>query len=177
MKILTLALFAVLTMAGISCGRDRAARVDTTPVAEFDLDRYLGTWYEIARYDHRFERGVEQARAEYTLEAPDRIRVVNSGVDADGKRREAVGKAHPGKRPGQLRVSFSWIFYADYNVLALDPDYRWALVGSRSPKYLWILSRTPSLPRPELEEILRRAAARGYDTTRLLYVPQNKNPK
>ena len=174
MKPILFALLPCLLLAGC---RSAQSTEMIPAVRGFQLDRYLGTWYEIARYDHRVERGVEQARAEYTLEAPDRIRVVNSGVDADGKRREAVGKAHPGKRPGQLRVSFFWIFYADYNVLALDPDYRWALVGSRSPKYLWILSRTPSLPRPELEEILRRAAARGYDTTRLLYVPQNKNPK
>ena len=173
MKILTLALFAVLTMAGISCGRDRAARVDTTPVAEFDLDRYLGTWYEIARYDHRFERGVEQARAEYTLEAPDRIRVVNSGVDADGKRREAVGKAKPGDRAGQLRVSFFWIFYSDYNILELAEDYSWALVGSSSPHYLWILSRTPSLPAKVLDEILATARSYGYDTEKLIFVAQD----
>lgn len=178
MKLLPLVLIVALGLAGFACGGNRTSgKVDTTPVAEFDLNRYLGTWYEIARYDHRFERGVEQARADYTLEAPDRIRVVNSGVDAAGKPREAVGKAHPGKRPGQLRVSFFWIFYADYYVLALDPDYRWALVGSSSPKYLWILSRTPALPRPTLEEILRRAAERGYDTTRLQYVPRGKNLK
>lgn len=177
MKIITLCLFAALALASIACGRGRAAQVDSTPVAEFDLDRYLGTWYEIARYDHRFERGMQQVRAEYMLESPGHIRVVNSGVDADGNPREAIGKAHPGKRPGQLRVSFFWIFYADYNILALGERYEWALVGSRSPKYLWILSRTPTLPRTELEAILSRAAARGYDTTRLEYIAQDRNTK
>lgn len=175
MKYITLCLFTALAVASVACGRGRAKRIDTTPVAVFDLDRYLGNWYEIARYNHRFERGMQQVRAEYILEAPGHIRVVNSGVDAEGKYREAIGKAHPGKYPGQLRVSFFWIFYADYNVLALDPAYRWALVGSNSPKYLWILSRTPTLPDTELEEILRQAAARGYDTTRLLYVSQDRN--
>lgn len=84
MKYITLCLFTALAVASVACGRGRAKRIDTTPVAVFDLDRYLGNWYEIARYNHRFERGMQQVRAEYILEAPGHIRVVNSGVDAEG---------------------------------------------------------------------------------------------
>ena len=87
----------------------------------------------------------------------------------DVYKRQAVGRARPGRRPGQLRVSFFWIFYSDYNVLALGDDYGWALVGGGSPKYLWILSRTPSLPQETLERILKLASDRGYDTDPVSY--------
>ena len=82
------------------------------------------------------------------------------------------GKAKLGKQPGQLRVSFFLFFYSDYNILALGEDYDWALVGSSSPKYLWILSRTPSLPEETLEHILDIARERGYDTDKLIWVQQ-----
>jgi lipocalin len=82
------------------------------------------------------------------------------------------GKAKLGKRPGQLRVSFFLFFYSDYNILALGENYDWALVGSKSPKYLWILSRTPRLPAPTIEHILSIARARGYDTSKLIWVRQ-----
>lgn len=148
--------------------------VDHTVVSNFDLSRYMGTWYEIARFDHSFERGLEAAKAVYTLQPDGRVEVVNSGIDArTGKPREARGKAHATDTPGRLRVSFFWIFYSDYNVMELDPDYQWALVGSRSPNFLWILSRTPTLPQETLDEILRLARDRGYDTRRLIYVDQS----
>lgn len=152
--------------------RSRSGR---SPVAEFDLVRYMGTWYEIARYDHKFERGLEAVQATYTLGPDRRVKVENSGFDVRRQRRSvALGKAHATDVPGRLRVSFFWIFYSDYNVLALGPDYSWALVGSRSPKYLWILSRTPTLPRETLDGILRQARLRGYDTDRLIYVDQSQ---
>lgn len=174
MKIVIICLLVALMAAAVTYGMSRSARIDSAPVSSFDFGRYLGTWYEIARYDNRFERGLQEVRAEYRLLAPGRIEVVNSGADASGRRREAVGRARPGRRPGQLRVSFFWIFYSDYNVLALGDDYGWALVGGGSPKYLWILSRTPSLPQETLERILKLASDRGYDTDRLLFVDQTR---
>lgn len=148
---------------------------DRTPVGSFDLGRYMGTWYEIARYEHRFEQGLEAVEASYALRPDGMIEVVGSGEDFHtGRRRVSRGKARPGRLPGQLRVSFFWFFYTDYNVLELGDDYDWALVGGRTSKYLWILSRTPTLPAATLNRILHRAARRGYSTGRLHYVDHGR---
>ena len=165
-----LALVAMAVAMGCSAQDDM---VDHTTVKSLDLKRYMGRWYEIARYNHRFERNLEQCEAFYTLHPDGTVEVRNTGLDiTTGKPHTALGKAKAGKHPGQLRVSFFWFFYSDYNVLALGPDYDWALVGSRSPKYLWILSRTPTLPRETLDQILNIARHRGYDTTKLMWVKQ-----
>lgn len=174
MKILVLVLAGVL-LVGIAAvvGAKTPRTVDRRLVPNVDLERYMGVWYEIARFDHSFERGIEAAQAVYELQPNGRVTVTNSGVDArTGARRTAHGKARTTSDPGRLKVSFFWIFYSDYNILELDPDYRWALVGSRSMNFLWILSRTPSLPQETLDAILRLARARGYDTERLIYVDQ-----
>lgn len=145
----------------------------STTVDNFDLNRYMGRWYEIARYDHRFERNLERCEAYYTLEPTGKIGVRNSGINTKtGLLKIADGKAKAGKYPGQLRVSFFLFFYSDYNVLALGDNYEWALVGSRSPKYLWILSRTPSLSDATIEHILSIARERGYNTDDLIWVRQ-----
>lgn len=159
----------------LSAGTAAAAsdRPDRTPVPTLDLARYMGTWYEIARYDHSFERHLTAVRARYEPGSKGRIAVTNSGVDTrTGRSKTAHGKAHATSLPGQLRVSFFWFFYSDYNVLELGPDYDWALVGSKSPDYLWILSRTPMLPEQTLARILQLAEARGYDTSKLLFIEQ-----
>ena len=97
--------------------------------------------------------------------------MVNSGMR--GSRRFTLrGRAKMTRHTGRLRVSFFWIFYSDYNILEMAPDGRWALVGSRSPRYLWILARTPSLPEAELEHIVSLADGRGYETQNLIYVEQ-----
>lgn len=148
-------------------------RTDRTTVPSFDLARYMGTWYEIARYDHSFERGLDGVRAEYELKPDGRVGVVNSGtVSRSGRSKCARGKAYAAGVPGRLRVSFFWFFYSDYYVMELGGDYDWALVGSRSSKYLWILSRTPTLPCRTLNHILRLAQRRGYRTDKLLFVDQ-----
>ena len=150
--------------------RNASRPIDSTPVATFDLNRFMGRWYEIARFDHRFERGLQQVETLYTLRPDGKVEVLNSGIDTDtGARREARGKAYATAIPGRLRVSFFWIFYSDYNVLALDSNYHWALVGSKSAKYLWILSRTPTLPDKTLQYLLPAARDRGYDTSELLF--------
>lgn len=172
MKIVIIFLVAVLVCL---CAYSVTAeeRIDRTPVREFDLNRYVGTWYEIARYDHRFERGLDAVQAHYSLLPNGDIAVENRGADlGTGKQKVAHGKAYASKLPGQLRVSFFWFFYSDYNVLELGEHYDWSLVGSSSSKYLWILSRTPTLPAVTLNRILRLAEKRGYNTGKLLYVEQ-----
>jgi lipocalin len=165
--ILTLA----IVMTAISCNAQRS--IDRTTVASLDVERYMGRWYEIARYDHSFERNMEYCKAQYTLMPDGKILVENSGVDSrNGKYRVADGKAKIGEYPGQLRVSFFLFFYSDYNILALDSNYEWALVGSKSPKYLWILSRTQKLPDAVLNKILATAQEKGYDTSNLIMVAQ-----
>lgn len=161
---------AILLLTATAC---RAQSMPSTTVDNLDLNRYMGRWYEIARYDHRFERNLERCEAYYTLEPTGKIGVRNSGINTKtGLLKIADGKAKAGKYPGQLRVSFFLFFYSDYNVLALGDNYEWALVGSRSPKYLWILSRTPSLPDATLEYILSIARERGYNTDDLIWVRQ-----
>ena len=170
MRHLQTILMALILMTASACN---AQNINTTTVSNLDVERYMGRWYELARYDHRFERNMERCEAYYSLEPNGKILVRNSGVDAKtGLLRVTDGKAKLGKHPGQLRVSFFLFFYSDYNILALGEDYDWALVGSSSPKYLWILSRTPSLPEPTIEHILAIARERGYDTDKLIWVRQ-----
>ena len=166
-----LILIVVIVMTTISCNAQ--SEINRATVASLDVERYMGRWYEIARYDHSFERHMEYCKAQYTLLPDGRILVENSGVDSrNGKFRIADGKAKLGDHPGQLRVSFFLFFYSDYNILALDNNYEWALIGSKSPKYLWILSRTQKLPEVVLNEILLTAQNRGYDTSKLIMVQQ-----
>ncbi len=145
-------------------------KTDVTTVSNLVLDKYLGRWYEVARIDNRFERGISNAFAEYSLNPNGTIKVVNSGVDIKtGRMKSAVGKAKTTSVPGLLRVSFFWIFYSDYRVLAVDENYNWALVGGSSSKYLWILSRISKLSEEDMALIISEASRRGYDTSRLIY--------
>ncbi len=141
------------------------------------LERYTGVWYEIARFPHRFERNLAGVTATYTLLPDGKIKVENKGFKGglDGEMSNVVGKAKPAGDPeiGHLKVSFFWIFYADYYILALDQtDYQWALVGSSSPDFLWILHRKPQMEKPLLVSLVNKAAALGFDTSKLEMVPQ-----
>lgn len=144
----------------------------TVPV--LDVDRYMGLWYEIARFDHRFERAMERVTARYERRSADKVAVFNSGW-RNGRLSTARGKARiPDlSRPGRFRVSFFLWFYSDYFVLELAEDYSYALVGSSSAEYLWILSRTPRLEPQVIEHLLACARSRGYDTSKLLWVSQS----
>jgi len=157
----------------LAAGCVSVPKVDNAPIAALDLDRHLGEWYEIAQFDHSFERGVEQAKANYTQNADGTIKVVNSGVK-DGKPKTAIGKGKTTDTPALLRVSFFGPFYADYRVMLVDKEYTYALVGSGSADYLWILSRTPGLPENVKSELLAEAQRRGYDTDKLIWVRQDK---
>lgn len=150
---------------------------DNSVIDDFDLSRYLGTWYEIARFDHSFERGLDNVTAEYLFRDDGMVDVINSGWK-DGKFEVANGKAKqpdPLTDPAHLKVSFFLFFYSDYNVMMLDDSYQVSLVGSKSPKYLWILSRTPELSDSVLDAVLEEAESRGYDTGKLIWVDQSMN--
>ena len=162
---------AIAAVAVAGCAS--TLKVDNAPVAALDLSRYLGEWYEIARFDHSFECGVEQAKANYTQNAEGTIKVVNSGIK-DGKPKTAIGKGKKTDTPGLLRVSFFGPFYADYRVMLIDKDYTYALVGSGDADYLWILSRTPVLDYDARAVILDEILRRGYDAGKLIWIKQDE---
>jgi apolipoprotein D and lipocalin family protein len=147
---------------------------NASPVTGFRVDRYLGTWYEIARLDHSFERGLEQVTAEYSLRDDGGLTVVNQGYDAaKGRWKRAEGKAYfIGDRDvGRLRVSFFGPFYGGYNIIDLDHErYRYALVCGPDTSYLWILARQPQLDSSIIDKLLARASGLGFDTSRLIFV-------
>lgn len=169
-------LVLIFALAFTAC-KSQNTMIDKSVVKELDIDKYLGTWYEIARFDHRFERGLEGVTATYSLREDGKIKVVNSGYKGslNGPFQEAIGKAkipNPQTEPAKLKVSFFWIFYADYFVLELDKNYQYAVIGSKSDKYLWILSRSSSMENSTYTSILENLKKRGYDTGKLIKVKQ-----
>jgi apolipoprotein D and lipocalin family protein len=143
------------------------------PVTGFQVERYMGRWYEVARLDHSFERGMEQVTATYELRPDGTVAVLNRGYRADkGEWGEASGKAKFLGKPdvAALKVSFFGPFYGGYNVVDLDPEYQHALIAGPNRSYLWILSRTSTPPRAEVERLVAKAKALGYDTSQLIYV-------
>ncbi len=147
-----------------------------TAVQGFDVNRYLGTWYEIARLDHIFERGLSNVSATYSLNDDGSLKVINRGYDAQQKRwKEAEGRALfvAGSEVGQLKVSFFGPFYGGYNVVSIDEaDYAYALVCGNSLSYLWILAREPQLPAAVTVDLVQQARTLGFDTDALIYVEQ-----
>lgn len=173
------AFIAFTSLLSAAACSNHGSSIDKSTVQQLDLQKYLGTWYEIARYDHRFERDLTGVKAEYTLRPDGKIKVVNSGYknSLNGEYSEAIGKAKipdPKNEPGKLKVAFFWIFYANYFVLELDSDYQWALIGSSSDKYLWILSRTPQITPERYADLCQRLEQRGYDTSKLIRVEQKQ---
>lgn len=145
-------------------------------VRPFDTKKYLGTWYEIARLDFRFERGLTNVTANYSLDNDTRIRVVNRGYDQGaGKWKTSVGKARLAGLPdeGKLKVSFFGPFYAGYNIIALDPQYRFALIAGNNTSYLWLLSREKTMPERVRDNYLRQAEGLGYKTAGLVWTRQD----
>ncbi len=147
-----------------------------TPVENFDVDRYLGTWYEIARLDHRFERGLSRVSATYSKRPDGGIDVLNRGLDSEtGKWKEAKGRAYFISDPhvARLKVTFFWPFYGGYNVIALDrEDYAHALVCGPNRNYLWILARTRQLDETVIQQLTAKAERLGFDTSQLIFVDQ-----
>ncbi len=164
---------AVLAMAVLLLAACTSVPDGLMPVRGFDLERYLGRWYEIARLDHSFERGLSRVTADYSRRDDGGLRVVNRGFNADrGEWVEAEGRAYPlgAGDVGSLKVSFFGPFYGGYHVIALDPDYRWALVAGPNREFLWILARAPSLPAEVYQELVATAADAGFPVAELIEV-------
>jgi apolipoprotein D and lipocalin family protein len=149
---------------------------DIKPIEGFQVDQYLGTWYEIARLDHSFERGLEKVTATYSMREDGGLKVVNRGFDpAKQEWKEAVGKAYFVDSPdiGKLKVSFFGPFYGGYNIIELDkPYYNYVMICGPDKSYFWILSRTPQLPYPIKAQLISKAKELGFATDELIYVTQ-----
>jgi apolipoprotein D and lipocalin family protein len=143
-------------------------------VADFDINRYLGKWYEIARLDHPFERGLENVSADYSLRSDGGVKVINRGYNPEEKEwKQAEGKAYfvGESNVGQLKVSFFGPFYGGYNIIALDKTgYSYSMVCGPDRSYLWILSRTPEMDALLLSELVSQAKGLGFETDTLIYV-------
>ena len=148
----------------------------TPPVEGFELDRFLGKWYEIARLDHSFERGLEAVSAEYTLREDGGVRVLNRGFSVEKQKwSEAVGKAYfvEDEQLGYLKVSFFGPFYAAYVIFDLDKEaYQYAFVTSSKQSYLWFLSRTPTVSEALKEKFMREIREKGFQPEALIWVDQ-----
>lgn len=164
-----ISMFAIIIVCVFSCGS--GTTVDNSTVKAVDIYRYQGRWYEIARLDHTFERGMDQCIATYELQKDGTIKVTNRGKK-NGKWKISEGTAKLTDEPGVLRVSFWRPFYSDYRILTLAPDYSYALVGGSDDDYLWILSRTPKLKKETCDMLLNEAQRRGYATDELVWVKQ-----
>lgn len=147
-----------------------------TVVDNVDLQRYVGTWYEIARYPASFQEGCVGSSAEYSLRDDGKIQVINQCHDEsfDGPLRKVEGTARVVDKDtsAKLKVTFFWPFEGDYWIIDLDENYRWAVIGEPRRSYLWILSRTPTLDESIYQAILSRLPAKGYDPSRLQRTPQ-----
>jgi len=146
------------------------------PVTPFQEEKYLGQWYEIARLDFKFEKGLDHVTATYSLKNNGSIRVANKGYRPKTQKwAESVGTAKfvGPKTEGRLKVSFFGPFYAGYNVIAVDPGYRYALVAGNSLGYLWLLSREKTMPVDVQSSYLAKAKALGYDTKKLVWTTQD----
>ena len=147
------------------------------PVRNFEIERYLGTWYEIARLDHRFERGLSRVSASYSKRPDGGIDVLNRGYnEATGEWKNSVGRAYllNSTQTASLKVTFFWPFYAGYHVIELDQkDYSYALVSGPDRDYLWILSRTPELDKTVIQKLVDKASELGFVTDDLIFVEQH----
>lgn len=171
--ILTIAVIVILS----SCA---SIPKKAKPITNFEVNRYLGTWYEIARFDFRFEKDLDNTTAQYSLEENGNVKVLNSGYNyktKEWKSAKGIAKFRGDKNVAALKVSFFGPFYAGYNVLAIDNNYKYALIAGKNLDYLWILSREKSIPDDVKRSYLKIAKEVGYDTTRLIWVKQDKkNP-
>lgn len=172
MRRIGLLLLGALSIVGVvaSCA---TIPEGVSAVRNFDSRKYLGLWYEIARFDFSFEKDLDNTTANYSLRSDGTIEVLNRGYDTKrGVWKQAIGKARFIGEPtvAQLEVSFFGPFYGGYNVIALDPEYRYALISGATKEYLWILSRESTIPASVRADYLRIAEGLGYDTSKLLWI-------
>lgn len=164
-------LLTFITLFFVGCSSHNAP---LKTVEKVDINQYLGTWYEIARYEHSFEKGCSNVSATYSLQADGKISVLNSCTKEDGKINKANGIAYAlDESFSKLKVSFFRPFYGNYQILMLDEDYRYAVIGEPSREYFWILSRTKVLDKSTLEYIQNKMPSLGYSTSKLIWTKQN----
>lgn len=171
-----LALFSLVLIFVSACASTKPP-AGVVPVSPFDIGRYEGRWYELARLDHAFERGMTDVSATYTRDTDGTVKVQNRGFDqANGRWKEAIGKARFTGSPdvASLKVSFFGPFYGGYHVAAMDPDYQWALVLGPDTGYCWILARRKHLDDAQMKQIVERAQALGVDTSSLIWVSHTR---
>lgn len=168
----------LIVLVNSSCFMQNKNSFNVKTVDTLDIKRFMGVWYSIARFPHKFEKDLVGVTATYELKKNGKIRVINSGYkyNLDGEKKSIRGRARmPNKNePGRLEVSFFLCFWSDYNILKLDEEYKWVLVGSRSPNYLWILSREPELEDEIYNMLVEEAASIGYDISKIEKVLQKK---
>ena len=159
--------FSTILYACVSCSNMKTAD-------NVQLNKYMGTWFEIARIDTPFQRGTFDSQAEYKQNKDGTVQITNSAINEYGEQTsaKAVGYVPDSNNTAKLRISFFRPFYSDYWILDVDDDYQWALVGTPNKRYMWILSRTPNIDDIALMRILTTAKLLGFDTSKLLY---NKN--
>lgn len=151
--------------------------INKETVQTLDLQRYMGKWFEIARLDHRYEHNLVGATIEYRSLPNGDIEVINSGYwgnfSGEYKRVRGIAKIMDPREPGKLKVRFFLRFYAEYNIMEVDEkDYQYALIGSETSDYLWLISRTPQLSKEIIHHLVTKAKQRGYDTSMLKWVKQ-----
>lgn len=169
--------FACVLLATVLLGACTGMPDKVTPVKGFDLSRYLGTWYEIARLDHSFERGLSNISATYSLNDDGTVKVINRGWNEEDQAwQQAEGKAKfvQSDDVGYLKVSFFGPFYGSYIVFDLKDDYSLALVSGPDTDYLWLLSRTPTIADDELQRAIGVAKSAGFDTSKLIFPSQEE---
>jgi len=165
----------VLLAAGVLVALKKMRRTipkNAEAVKPFDVEKYMGKWYEIARMDYMFEKHLDYATAEYSLNEDGTVKVVNRGYNyKKGREEEAEGVAEFVGSPDEakLKVSFFGPFYAGYNVIAIDPKYKYALVAGRNLNYLWLMSRDTTMPDKVIDQYLQQAEEIGYDTSKLIW--------
>ena len=169
-KFLFAILFMPFTLAMLSSCTSVPDKVE--PVSPFELDRYLGKWYEIARLDHSFERGLTEVTATYSMREDGGVKVINRGIDSSGEVSEAEGKAYftGDSNRAALKVSFFGPFYGGYNVAKLEEDYSMSLVIGPNTNYAWILARTPNPSQAQCQAYSQKAQSVGVDTSQWIWV-------
>lgn len=176
MQFKLISLIFLVMLCSLSCSQHS---INKETVQILDLQRYMGKWFEIARFDHRFEHNLVGATIEYSLLPNGDIEVINSGYwgsfSGSFKSARGIAKIIDPSKPGKLKISFFLRFYAEYNIMEIDEvDYKYALIGSETSDYLWLISRTPKLSQDTIHDLLTKAKQRGYDTSMLKWVKQKE---
>ena len=170
---LAVGIFGLTLLSSCAVGVPKGA----TAVQNFDSQKYLGKWYEIARFDFRFEKNLNNVTATYSMKDNENIKVDNKGYDyVKNKWKESIGEAKFVKNQniGELKVSFFKPIWAGYNVIDIDEDYKYALIAGNNLDYLWILSREKTIPAEYKQRFLAKAKSIGYNTDQLIWVEHDK---